>query len=150
MEGCSAGECDVGSGLWSGIIRCCGAGSAGCGGAGDYSGGDGWGGVFGYEGAGFRGQGSGFGLGGEVSGDFGIFWGSIGWSWVAGFDSGAAGGALPDGNGVRTDLYGRTSLPGLYAAGEVACTGVHGANRLASNSLLEGLVFGALAAGVDG
>jgi L-aspartate oxidase len=47
--------------------------------------------------------------------------------------------------GVRTDLEGRTSLPGLYAAGEVACTGVHGANRLASNSLLEGLVFGARA-----
>jgi len=45
--------------------------------------------------------------------------------------------------GVRTDLSGRTSLPGLYAAGEAACTGVHGANRLASNSLLEGLVFGA-------
>jgi L-aspartate oxidase len=44
--------------------------------------------------------------------------------------------------GVRTDLHGRTSLAGLYAAGEVACTGVHGANRLASNSLLEGLVFG--------
>ncbi|HEX9919711.1 MAG TPA: L-aspartate oxidase, partial [Pyrinomonadaceae bacterium] len=47
--------------------------------------------------------------------------------------------------GVRTDLDGRTTLGGLYAAGEVACTGVHGANRLASNSLLEGLVFGARA-----
>ncbi len=47
--------------------------------------------------------------------------------------------------GVATDLDGRTMLPGLYAAGEVACTGVHGANRLASNSLLEGLVFGARA-----
>lgn len=45
--------------------------------------------------------------------------------------------------GVRTDLEGRTCLGALYAAGEVACTGVHGANRLASNSLLEGLVFGA-------
>ncbi len=47
--------------------------------------------------------------------------------------------------GVRTDLDGRTTLPGLYAAGEAAGTGVHGANRLASNSLLEGLVFGARA-----
>ncbi|HEX8636527.1 MAG TPA: L-aspartate oxidase [Pyrinomonadaceae bacterium] len=47
--------------------------------------------------------------------------------------------------GARTDLNGRTSVGGLYAAGEVACTGVHGANRLASNSLLEGLVFGARA-----
>ena len=47
--------------------------------------------------------------------------------------------------GVKTDLWGRTSVPGLYAAGETADTGVHGANRLASNSLLEGLVFGALA-----
>jgi L-aspartate oxidase len=48
--------------------------------------------------------------------------------------------------GIRTDLDGRSSLQGLYAAGEAACTGVHGANRLASNSLLEGLVFGARAA----
>jgi L-aspartate oxidase len=47
--------------------------------------------------------------------------------------------------GVRTDLDGRTSLGRLFAAGEVACTGVHGANRLASNSLLEGVVFGARA-----
>jgi len=47
--------------------------------------------------------------------------------------------------GVKTDLFGRTSLRNLYAAGEVACTGVHGANRLASNSLLEGLVYGARA-----
>jgi L-aspartate oxidase len=48
--------------------------------------------------------------------------------------------------GIRIGLNGRTSLRGLYAAGEAACTGVHGANRLASNSLLEGLVFGARAA----
>jgi L-aspartate oxidase len=47
--------------------------------------------------------------------------------------------------GVKTDLWGRSSVPGLYAAGETADTGVHGANRLASNSLLEGLVFGARA-----
>ena len=57
--------------------------------------------------------------------------------------------------GVVTDLDGASSLPGLWAAGEAACTGVHGANRLASNSLLEGMVFGprvveAIAAGVDG
>src|SRR5439155_1100224 len=43
--------------------------------------------------------------------------------------------------GIATDLAGRSSVPGLWAVGEVACTGVHGANRLASNSLLEGLVF---------
>jgi L-aspartate oxidase len=48
--------------------------------------------------------------------------------------------------GIDTDRWGRTSLTGLFAAGEAACTGVHGANRLASNSLLEGLVFGARAA----
>jgi L-aspartate oxidase len=48
--------------------------------------------------------------------------------------------------GIETDEWGRTSRRGLFAAGEAACTGVHGANRLASNSLLEGLVFGARAA----
>jgi L-aspartate oxidase len=48
--------------------------------------------------------------------------------------------------GIVTDLEGRTELPGLYAAGECACTGVHGANRLASNSMLECLVFGRRAA----
>jgi L-aspartate oxidase len=48
--------------------------------------------------------------------------------------------------GIKTDLAGRTTVGGLYASGEAACTGVHGANRLASNSLLEGLVFGARAA----
>ena len=47
--------------------------------------------------------------------------------------------------GIRSDLEGRSTLPGLYVAGEAAATGVHGANRLASNSLLEGLVFGARA-----
>jgi L-aspartate oxidase len=57
--------------------------------------------------------------------------------------------------GIVTDLAGASSLPGLWAAGETSCTGVHGANRLASNSLLEGMVFGpraveAIAAGVDG
>jgi L-aspartate oxidase len=67
---------------------------------------------------------------------------------VAGFD--AARDWLPVApaahylsGGVVTDLDGATQLPGLWAAGEVACTGVHGANRLASNSLLEGMVFGA-------
>jgi L-aspartate oxidase len=44
--------------------------------------------------------------------------------------------------GVKTDLWGATNVPGLFSAGETACTGVHGANRLASNSLLEGLVYG--------
>src|SRR5205085_1175775 len=47
--------------------------------------------------------------------------------------------------GVKTDLQGKTTISGLYAAGETACTGVHGANRLASNSLLEGIVYGARA-----
>ncbi len=44
--------------------------------------------------------------------------------------------------GIVTDLHGASSLPGLWAAGEASCSGVHGANRLASNSLLEGMVFG--------
>jgi L-aspartate oxidase len=48
--------------------------------------------------------------------------------------------------GVTSDLHGRSTLPGLWVVGEVACTGLHGANRLASNSLLEGLVFGRRAA----
>jgi len=48
--------------------------------------------------------------------------------------------------GVRTDLFGATSLPGLLACGEAACSGVHGANRLASNSLLESVVFSRRAA----
>ncbi|MFM7068342.1 MAG: FAD-binding protein [Actinomycetes bacterium] len=57
--------------------------------------------------------------------------------------------------GIVTDLRGATTMPGLWAAGETACSGVHGANRLASNSLLEGMVFGpraveAIAAGADG
>jgi L-aspartate oxidase len=57
--------------------------------------------------------------------------------------------------GIVTDLSGATTLPGLWGAGETTCTGVHGANRLASNSLLEGMVFGpraveAIAGGVDG
>jgi L-aspartate oxidase len=49
--------------------------------------------------------------------------------------------------GIRTDIYGRTNIEGFYACGEVCCNGIHGANRLASNSLLEGLVFGSKIAG---
>ncbi len=47
--------------------------------------------------------------------------------------------------GVRTDSFGKTSIENLYACGEIASTGLHGANRLGSNSLLEGLVFGKIA-----
>ena len=50
--------------------------------------------------------------------------------------------------GIKSDTYGRTSMENLYAVGETACNGVHGANRLASNSLLESLVFAKRAAGV--
>ncbi|MFO0698523.1 MAG: FAD-binding protein [Nitrospira sp.] len=61
--------------------------------------------------------------------------------YYGGVDPGVSKRPLQMG-GVTTDLNGATTLPGLFAAGEVACSGVHGANRLASNSLLEGLVFG--------
>lgn len=50
--------------------------------------------------------------------------------------------------GIKTDTYGRTSMKGLFAVGETACNGVHGANRLASNSLLESLVYAKRAAGI--
>ena len=137
-RGCVAGE-RAGRAVYAALPCGAGAGAEGRGGAGDWARGDGGGGLSRHA------------RGGEEFDIKARFPGISG--FLAGYGLELGRDLIPVRpaahylmGGIRTDVHGRSSLPGLYAAGEAACTGVHGANRLASNSLLEGLVFGALAA----